>query len=293
MASTTKALILITALFLFASTSLADSVLLIKNDKALIESSSLSPGDKVFATDEEGKKKAIILIEKVKGEKAYGKITKGKAEKGMGIIKSAAGSASPTKEKKSRASRNRNPIEEKPFSIGVLIGIGFDSMTVKLADSAGTLVETLYMSGTGFSAKAMIDYNFTSYLGIRLLAGLEDFTVKSSAKTAVCNATTDCRTDIMYITTDAWLRYAFVDTSSFNIWAGVGAGFWMPGSKTTNNIDESSVGTTSAIYLGLGTDIAADEDVYLPVQVDYAILPGSDQVTATAIAIRAGLAYRF
>ncbi len=277
--------------------SYADSIQGEKKGRVLITTdspNSLNIGDKVFATDAGGAKKALIEIDRVKGTKAFGVVKKGKVSKGMNIVKGNASGSSSKRQKVSRSNRSSESASGKslPFTIGALLGLGLDSMQVKLTDAAGNAVETLNMSGTGFSIKGMADYNLTSYLGLRVLAGLENFTVQASAASAVCDGSTACQTDISFITFDGWLRYAFIDTGT-KFWIGAGMGLWMPASKSTNALDETSIDTSYAIYLGGGADIPGGEDIYIPVQAEYTMLPSSTQVTASTIAIRAGIGYRF
>ena len=280
-------------IFQISQHAAADAVQAVKDDRVLIlldDEDSLSPDDRVFSLDQDGKKKGIIKIEKVKGNKAFGRIQKGTVQKDM-LIEHARGApkTATAKSEKQKKSRSKG---DHPLSIGFLTGVGMDSMTVKLANAAAVVVEELGMSGTGYSAKAMIDYNLMSYLGVRLTGGIEQMSVTGTSTNLVCDGGTACKTDITYFTLDAWARYAFIDKST-KVWAGVGAGIWLPSSKTTNTLDGSSIGTTSAIYIGGGADFALSDTSFIPVQVDYSMLPASDQVTASVIDIRIGLAWRY
>lgn len=271
----------------------ADVIRATKNNKVLIlmeTDGSLSVGDKVFAVDENGKKKALITIEKVKGAKAFGTIQKGRAAKDMTIQAARARAKTAAESRKERL--QRAPTNDLPFSWGVLGGLGLDSMSVKLTDANGRELETISMSGTGFSVKALVDYNFSSAFGVRLIAGMEQFSTTGTAKGAYCDGSEKCKTNISYITLDALMRYAFVDSET-KVWLGGGVGFWMPGSKSTNTLDANSIGTTSAVYGALGVDFSLGEDSFIPAQVDYALLPSSNEVAANAIAFRVGMAWRF
>lgn len=295
-------LVLVLILFALSPHAIANTISNVKGKKVLInmsEPGALKAGDRVFATGADGKRKALIQVEKISGNRALGTITKGKAAAGMSVAGSSGGGSGGAKSKSSAASRERsqkssgsNGSSQKPLSLGIMAGLGLDSMSVKLADDNGNLVETLAMSGTGFSAKGLVDYNFTSYLGVRLLIGLEKFNVTGTSATNICDGTTACKTDIMYITLDGWLRYAFVEGST-NVWVGAGGGVWLPGSKTTNTLDDTSIGTTFAVYFGGGADFAISDDAFVPVQAEYILLPTTEQVSANAIAFRGGIGFRF
>lgn len=255
---------------------------------SLDQEDSLSPGDRVFVLDSQGKKKGIVRIEKVKGNRAFGRIQKGIAEKNM-AIQMARGAPKVKSEPVAKPRKKR--ADEMPLSLGAMVGIGFDSMTVIVAPP-GMTSETVAMNGAGFSAKAMVDYNFTSYLGIRILTGMEQFTTKGNSDGLICDSTQNCKTEISYITFDGWLRYAVYDMQH-KVWLGAGFGLLMPGAKSTNTLDSNSIATTSILYIGAGGDIFIEEDMFVPTQLEYGLLPSSDQVTASIFAIRAGIGFRF
>lgn len=282
----------------FSTSAYANQIQAIKGSKVLIvsDTDTYDVGERVFATDSNGKKKAIIQIEKVKDNKAFGILKKGKAQKGMGILKT--GSSAGAKSQKTARSRGRttetdsDSSSDKPLSLGFLLGIGLDSMSVKLLDDAGNTVETLAQSGTGFSAKALLDYNL-GFITVRAMGGLEKFNVSGTASSAVCDGTTGCKTDIMYMSLDVLGLISLMNTSSMKLWLGGGAGLWLPASKSSNTLEANSISSTSPFYGGVGADIKLDKDSYIPLQVLYVMLPRSSDVSAHAIAIQGGMAWRF
>lgn len=264
---------------LMSQRAVADTIQVSKNNKVLIlseQEGTYSVGDRIYAVDSNGKKKAIIQVQKVNGLKVIGKVVKSVKNlelKGMSVIGGTQSSTSSSS-------------GSKQFAAGVMVGLGMDSMTVKVAGS------TIAMSGMGYSFKAFGDYNFTSSIGVRLFGGMESFNVKKSESAILCDGSAECKTEISYLTGDAWLRYTFLQ--SLRLWLGAGVGGWIPMSKTSNNLDTTTIGFSSAIYFGGGADITVGDDLFVPFQVEYIMLPSaSADVTANAIAFRAGLGYSF
>lgn len=277
--------ILILTLFLTAP-AWSNTVKQVKGQRVLMELSTpddFAEGDRVFALDDAGKRKGLITIEKIKGERALGKVSKGSVQPNATLAKAGGGA---TSKKPGKSSSN------KKFALGIMAGGAYDTMSVKVSTATGVLIETINMSGTGFSIKAVADYDFTSYLGLRLFLGMEQFNTSAKAQNPLSCDGGACKTEISYITLDAWGRYALTEGSS-KIWLGAGAGLLSPGAKTSNALDKESIGSTFAFYLGGGVDFKLDGDLYIPTQVDYAILPSSEQVTAAIIAVRFGIAKRF
>lgn len=278
--------LLVTLITMFCTLAVANTVKEVKGKKARLELTSPDDfviGDRVFALDENGKRKGLMTIEKMKGKSAIAGITKGLVKPGWTLMKGPGGS---------KAKAESTSTTPGKFAIGAMAGFGYDSMTVKVATASGTFIEQLQMSGTGFSFKAVADYDFTSFLGLRLLLGLEQFNATATPKnTASCEGA-KCKTEIGYITIDAWGRYALIEGNT-KVWLGAGVGSLSPTNKTSNALDPASISSTFAIYLGGGVDFKLSNEWYLPTQFDYALLPSSDQVQASIIALRLGVAKRF
>ncbi len=67
----------------------------------------------------------------------------------------------------------------------------------------------------------------------------------------------------------------------------------LPLSNTTTALDATSIGMTSAILLGGGADINMGSSSYIPIQVEYGMLPSSEDVKTSIIRVKAGFGYRF
>lgn len=275
---------------LLAFPAFSNTILKATAKGVLIQLSSpeeFSVGDRAFALDENGKRKGLLTIQRISKGRAIAVISKGQAKANWTVAKAGSRGSGENSRTASKSSS-----DQKPFALGVLAGAGINNMTVKVTTASGTFVEELNMSGSGFSFKAFADYDFTSFLGIRLLVGLEQFSASATPSNSASCGGGKCKTDIGYITFDGWLRYSIVEKSP-KVWLGAGVGALAPGSKTTNALDPNSINTTIAFYVGGGADFGLDGDWYIPTQVDYAFLPGSDQVKASIIGIRVGVGTRF
>ncbi len=264
-------LVLILMCLLNPTTAWSAEVSKVKGSQVLIVDFDGSVGAEYYAVDGNGKKKAIITVNKAKGGKAIGEITKGKAAVGYTLIERSKGSsAGPRRSSKSGGRRSA-------INIGVLGGFSMDSMEVP------TTAGTQSMTGSGFSVKGAADYAFTPSLGIRLMGGYESFSVKNST----------FETKINYVTIDALARYIFMPDFMFAPWFGAGIGFAIPFSKTTNILQEDSIATSTLLYVAGGFDFRLGGNWYIPFQVDYSMfLPASD-VKTSIIGIRTGLMFGF
>ncbi|MEO0335356.1 MAG: hypothetical protein AAF202_03125, partial [Pseudomonadota bacterium] len=176
---------------------------------------------------------------------------------------------------------------------GLLVGFAQNSMSVKLKDEDGEDREEVTMSGNGFSAKGLLDYKLLDNVWFRGTGGIEQF---STAGTEDCGESDPfdeaCTTDIMYFALDLWGRYVITE-GTFRPWLGAGFTLLVPLSKTSTALDEDSVTNTSVMSAGLGFDYFLSPTFYIPFQVEYGLLPSSEDVTANLIAIRLGAGFSF
>lgn len=261
---------------LSSSNSFAASITKVKNGKVLIVLDGATPqqGEKWFALDGAGKKKAIITIDKVTGEKAIGTITKGTAEVGYNLQS--------TDGKKSASSGAAGGRYNSQFGIGVLGGYSMDSMTVKLGTG-----ETLNLAGSGFGAQLIGDLYLTSSISILAFVGLETFGVTGSI-----GSNRKYSTDISYLVFGGIARYVYW-LNNFGLWGGIGGSLASPSNPSSNAVTTSSIVTTNMIHFAGGLDYALSSKMYIPLRVQYSILPPSDTVSASMISIQAGLVYGF
>ena len=283
---------LIAVLALFAPCSYAAEVLKIKGDKALIKTDGdeMSPGQ-TFAAMQGGKKKAIIRIGKVKGNKALGKVIKGTAGPGMSLQAEDAGS-SPSPSRGSRRRQSGGEGSGGRSYWGAMFGFAMDSMTVKVNDSnTNTFLSTEALTGSGFSGLLMFDYEIFPQVWFRGMGGVEQFSVAGNSKCGNGNKEA-CNATITYMAGNLIARYVF-SNGSLRPWIGAGVELLFPAAKSSTALNSSSIGTTNALVPQLGIDLFVSPTLYIPVSVEYGLLPDSSEVKANWIAVRAGFALPF
>lgn len=277
---------------LYALPTFAAQISKIKGRSVLIDlkGDSAAPGDTFYAVSSDGKRKAIIEVGKIKGDKAIGKITKGKPAAGMRLeLKPTVTSKHQSGE--NHASASSSPAKARAY-FGGLFGYARDSMSVNVNSfNTNQFLETVSLSGSGFSGKGMFDYELFQQVWFRGTLGAEMFNASGNARCGTNNAET-CDVKFVYLTFDFIGRYVF-SQSNFRPWAGGGVSLLFPASKSTSALDESSVTTTSVFVVAGGADFFLSPTMYIPIQVEYGMLPKSDEVEANWIAVRVGVAMPF
>jgi hypothetical protein len=278
--------------FIFLAPSLhAAEITKVKGKSVLIElkGDAASPGDVFYAVKSNGKRSALIQISKVKGEKAIGKVSKGKASVGETLELKGAGVV-----KNSRPSSGGSSIVSPSGRSywGAIAGYAMDSMNVAVKDSIDNHDRgRADLSGSGYSIKGLFDYELFPQVWFRGLSGIEMFNVTGPAKCADLNSQT-CDAKIMYWSFDFIGRYVF-SNGNIRPWAGAGLGLLFPVSKSATALQASSVATTNVMMVTGGVDWFVTPNLYIPVSVEYGLLPKSDEVEANWISLRIGLAVPF
>jgi outer membrane protein W len=147
------------------------------------------------------------------------------------------------------------------------------------------------MSGSGFSARALMDYSLWTHIWFRGMFGLENFKAEGGNICGAANNTL-CSVDISYLSLDLWGRYLF-STGAIRPWVGIGFNLLFPSSKSSTALEEKSITSTSVIAPGGGVDWFLSPDMYIPIQVEYGLYPPSDTVKANNISIRLGIGMHF
>ena len=278
-------------LLLFSPALFAAEVIKIKGKSALIDlkGDPASPGDVFYAIRPDGKRSAILKIAKVKGEKAIARVLKGKAATGMTLELKAS---SVTKNSGDGSDSADAAGGRKRSYWGGLFGFAQDSMDVNINNgTTGLFQEKGSLSGSAFSAKGLFDYELFPRVWFRGTTGLEGFSVSGPAKCGAANNEV-CTADLYYLSFDFIGRYVFSE-GKIRPWAGGGIGLLFPISKKATALESSSISTTNVIVIAGGLDWFISPTMYIPVSIEYGLLPKSDEVEATWIALRAGLAVPF
>lgn len=256
-----------------------------------------SAGAQFFAM-EDGKRKAIVQILRIKDRRASGKVTKGRAKEGM-LLQARGGGSSGSSSQASDASeyddatateaqrkaprgtkkpsRSKSAMKPMDTTYGVSLGFGLDNQSVTPTGSS-----TVAMTGSGFSAKGFIDIPISSSVGLLGRGGAEQFNVKKDA----------FKTEIMYATLDLLLRYTFSEGGFAPFLLG-GMGIHFPLSKTSNILDVNRISSTTVFFAGLGANISMGSSSYFQVSAEYGLFPPSNEVSTNFIAIRGGLGFQY
>jgi hypothetical protein len=296
--------IVVLFLIVFAELGHTAQVVGVKGKKLLInlKGEPAQKGDLFYLLNPAGKKTAIIKIMQIRGNKALALLGKGRAQKGYTLQyrpkKSSTAKGSKSKGGKASGSSssvaNASPSTGKPDSFwGLMVGFAQNSMNVKLKNDAGGVRDEASMSGSGFSAKGLLDYKLLDNVWFRGMGGVEQF---STAGEKICGESDPfedtCTTDIMYFALDLWGRYV-ISEGSFRPWIGAGFTLLVPLSKSSTALREDSITNTSVMSGGLGFDYFTSDSFYIPFQVEYGLLPSSEDVTASLIAVRIGAGFSF
>ncbi len=273
---------------LFTPVVFAAQIAKIKGKSVLIDlaGTAAKPGDAFYALSSDGGRKALIRISKIKGDKAIGKIIKGRPAQGMALE---------LRTKSASVAYKNNPYnaENKNRAYwGGLFGYSRDSMNVDINNSlSGQFLQTVNMTGSGFSGKALLDYELVPQVWFRGSSGLEMFNVSGGSVCGESNAQS-CDAKIIYMTFDFLGRYVFKQ-GRLSPWLGAGVSLLFPATKSTTALSEASVTTTSVFNIAGGADIVMSQKMYIPLQIEYSIFPKSDEVSASAITFRVGAAFAF
>ncbi len=291
-------LALLVVSFGFATPSYAIKVVKAKGKKVLVdgEGETLEVGQVYLVKNADGKSVGIIKLTKVARGKAVAILGKGVAEPDQNLVmkkpkageaETPADSESETKEPKEAKARTKKPAADQAYW-GAMLGYSMAKADIKLFDNTGAAAGTVNLDGTGFSAKALYDYPLFSAISFRGLAGMEQFNVGGATNTT-CNG--ECIAKIMYLTIDFWGRYIFNRDGTIRPWVGLGGWLIFPMTKDSNAIKEASIDNSNIFAFGGGFDYHLSETTYIPVQLEYQIYPKSENVQASAIALRAGYAF--
>lgn len=266
------------------STSNAAVVKRVKGQSVLVdlESDTAQEGDTYFLIDEDGKKKAIVKISKVKETQAIAKVMKGKPAEGMTLLFRPKKEASGEK-------AYQGPTQSRAH-MGALFGFSMADMTVKVNN--GTTITNENLKGPSFSGLAFFDYAFWEKIGIRSSIGVQQFNATGDKKCGANLANQTCDANILYANLNFMGRFVF-SSGEFRPWIGAGAGFLFPLSKSSTALTTSSITNTSIGFGGAGFDWFLSPTDFIPLSVEYGMLPSSSDVSANLISIRLGYGTSF
>lgn len=265
------------------STSDAAVVKRVKGQSVLVdlESDSAQEGDTYFLIDENGKKKAIVKISKVKETQAIAKVLKGKPAEGMTLL------FRPKKEAAGSKAYYAGPSQSRAH-VGALFGFSMADMSVKITQTVTTNAD---LKGPSFSGHAFFDYAFWERIGIRTTFGVQQFNATGEKICGVVGNQT-CDANILYANLNFMGRFLF-SNGEFRPWVGAGAGFLFPLSKSSTALTANSITNTSIGFGAGGFDWFLTPTDFIPLSVEYGMLPSSADVSANLISVRLGYGTTF
>lgn len=271
----------------------AASILQVKGKKAMIDTEGLDlvePGTELVAIDGAGKRRGLLRVVQIKGNRAVAEIAKGRAEAGFEVESrtgSSAGSMS-----RAEADPGLDVPSASGKSAGFLLGLVQTSMSASFKAGTGTLTRdiTATMGGSSFALSGYYDYPITPRLQIRGMAGYEQLSAAGSIDTADCSGTTTCDFKVSYLSLYGLGKFNF-STRPSRFWLTGGAGFLIAMSKASTVLNTSQISTNQIFSVGLGYDVSLGRRKLMPISLEYGLFPPSDTVKATIITVRAGYAW--
>lgn len=283
-------ILLALAILGLVSVSHAATLIKVKGDQVLVDlqgDSSYAEGGR-YLVMVDGKKKAIVELTKVKGQRAIGKVLKGTAfEQGtLAPLPGAGGGSSATtasRPPRRRGTKKRGDIFDS-MSWGALVSYGSASQNV--TSTVNNVSQSISMSGSSYGLKAFLDLPISGPLGLIGRAGFENFGVKGTS-----SALGDVNTSILYLDADALLRYHFLD-GAFHPFPTVGMGLHYPLSKSSGVLDVGRISATTIFFIGGGFDYELNRTMYIHGTLEYGIFPPSNDVKTSLISGRVGLGWQ-
>lgn len=306
-------LTLTTFLWLISLQVSAGEIRQVKGKKALIIISpgEFQVGDEVFSVGADGKKKGLLKITQIKGDKALANIVKGAAAAGHGLqlkLKpidpaKAAPEGSSGDEAEEAASSEPSTRSKPPFgfmkrgksAMGVTINQATNKLAITATSSAKT--ESINLAGSSVGLAGFIDLQATKSMNWRVGLGYQTFDgTGSTATPTFCSGSTSCSLAISYLTTEGWLQFSLFQTKEkMRFWAGIGGEFMIALSKKNSITALSTTDSTNYfLFLSLGGDIALDKESAIPISFDYALQPTSSPGAKASLSLlRIGYLWRY
>jgi hypothetical protein len=281
---------------LVALSAKAATLMKVKGDQVLIdlqgEASQYSEGSR-YLVMVDGKKKAVVEVSKIKGQRAIGKVLKGTAFEngtlaplpGASSPSSNQASASSSQRRSTRTSRrhNRRGGAFKGMSYGAMAGYGLTSQDVTATKNGVT--ESISMTGNSLSLKGFVDLPVSGDFGVIGRVGFENFGVKGTSASLGA-----VETNILYLDADLLARYHFL-TGAFHPFPMLGMGLHYPLSKSSGVLDVQRISATTIFFVGGGFNYSLSDSMYIHAVAEYGIFPPSNDVSTSLIAIRGGVGW--
>jgi hypothetical protein len=274
----------------------ASSVSALKNKRVIInmDTEVYHVGDVIYGMTG-SKKTALIRIEKIKGNRALGVITRGHvAVGGRTMTRPSRPTRTARASEGSDDSYSRsNLLRKRRYGLGFLLSYATQSASMTVQSSS--LSESAKFTGSAMGIKGFIDYDFNPNFSFRGALGLEPLQTKATLSNALCgNGTSNnCTFNYNFIALEAGVHYNLVTTPS-RYWLGLGYSFLLDGGHSNNTPNVNLAGGTSQmILISGGADFSFGKRSYIPVAIEYGLFPSGGGVTINSIFLRAGYGMNF
>ncbi len=280
-------LILFMIVMTMSQLATAQSVSSIKDSRALLDlgGGNFNVGDRIFAMDGQGKKKALMQIRQVKNGKAIADVLKGTAQPGMSLLRARAGSArsSGGAGRPSGTSNGLRTAQAYGFTAAVMM----NSMKISNFVSGSTSY-SFEMVGTNFGGSMFYDYPLTRDWFARGHGSLEMFDVKKTAAAPICKGgtSTDCNASFMQTGLYGTFNYV-LKPAPFRIWVGGGGGALIYLSKESTVLDTSKFFFNTVMMAAVGADYFTSRNTFIPITFEYQMIPDKE-AGVTSMVLRAG-----
>lgn len=222
----------------------------------------------------DGKTIGRIKIVQIKGSRAKGNVTAGRAEEGAQVGDGGGGDmAGLDGGSKRRGGRGSSLFNGTVW--GFQFGYIMDTQSVTFSTG------TVSMSGSGMALKAFWNFPISGNLRLDARTGYEQLSVKGALSGVNFN------TSISYITGDGILRYHLG-----NLFFGLGACIYYPLSSDSTALDKSKIGLTTLFTGDVGYNYVMGES-FLQAVFEYQMYPPSNDVKTTGMGIRFGYGWRW
>ncbi len=293
------------------SDAFAAQVSAVKGKQVLVLGDDLEAGELYFVVNQ-GKKRGIIKVVKIKGRKALAQLLKGSAARGYSLVyrprkaTTAQTSQGSNRRGPKKGSKGYDKFSEKPssrfdnksgygsstrktYSLGGMLAYHQNSASVKFGPPVDA---TDKLSGTTIGFKVFGDYPLFKKLHLRGEFGTVPFKAEGKLISTIDSQLNNM--NISYLGATLWARYMLgSDASKIRFWGGAGASLVFPtGTGDTNAVSVEDISSQIVFQFGGGFDYNINKKFYIPFTAEYSLFPPNDTVSASMILVKAGLGMR-
>jgi hypothetical protein len=146
-------------------------------------------------------------------------------------------------------------------------------------------------SGSSMGIKGIYDYPLLNTVALRVLGGVELFSVSGLGVPLSSSAQTTVGTDITYLALEGAAKWNFWQISSgMSLFGFLGAGFLYPITKSSDVIVEDSIEFVVPGEIGGGVEFKWGKWI-VPIDVTYYYFPDGTDVKTSMLGVRAGIIF--